>query len=38
MTHDSSRIPERKLDLLTGYVEVILLAAVSIGAIAMLLH
>jgi len=37
MTHDSTKIPERWLDLLTGYVEVGLIIGAGVWALAMVL-
>ena len=38
MTDEQARIPERKLDLLTGYVEIVLLAGVVLGAVGVMLR
>jgi hypothetical protein len=38
MTRDTLHFPERKLDLITGYIEAILLISGSVIGVLMLLH
>ena len=38
MTHDSSQLPERWLDLLTGYIGVGVLVVAGLAGVVLLLH